>query len=140
MGDTGCVALTASVTELLESDEVREQVLAMLASGASTEAFLRLFTGTADHGMATLARAEVAELPATLVEMVVNTWAVAEASGKQFVLRSVAPDRPLEFAHAGRTRVTLDMEAERVTVSLSHVPGHHAAWYAPPVSASTAGR
>ena len=50
---------------------------------------------------------------------------------KTFVLRSLPPAQPLDFARNRRVRIALDVEAEGIVVSLSHIPGRHAAWALP---------
>jgi hypothetical protein len=71
------------------------------------------------------------ELPTNLVETIVSAWAMAAGAGKTFVLRSVVPTQPLDFARNRRVRIALDVEADGIVVSLSHIPGRHAAWAQP---------
>lgn len=131
MSDSGCVELTARATTELETESGRTRVLDLLAANAPAEEFLREFVSRLEPAQAELTRREFAELPSSMVDTVIHTWAMAAAAGKTFQLRSIRPDRPVEFARAKRVRFQIDAEADRVVVSLSHVPGRHAEWYAP---------
>lgn len=63
--------------------------------------------------------------------MILQSWALATESGKRCELASRKPAEPLDFARHRRVRITVDSEDDAVCVGLSHVPGHHAQWYAP---------
>lgn len=131
MGHSGCVALTDAVTTELDAPTMRAEAASALRSGANDETLVALLAASMDPSDARLLREELVELPATLVRTIVSAWELAEAGGREFVLTSLRPDRPLEFARAERVRVSMDLESDRVLVALSHIPGRHAAWYRP---------
>ncbi len=87
-----------------------------------------------DVATAMLLREEMVELPTNLVETIMGAWAMAASAGKTFRLQSVVPREPLEFARSRRVRLAVDVETDGVVVSLSHIPGRHAAWAQPVVA------
>ena len=112
MGDTSCIDLTAATTDVFASSSGKSEALELLRRDAPLEEYIDLLAGRVDSSLASAARAEFAELPATVVKNIVDAWALAEGAGKQFELRSVRPDAPLEFARAKRVRIQIDAEAE----------------------------
>jgi hypothetical protein len=70
-------------------------------------------------------------MPDPMFQTIMTSWLAADGSGKSFELRSERPEKPLEFAHKGRVRLTVDYEEDRAVVSVSHVAGRHAQWYKP---------
>ncbi len=127
----GCLAITERATDVLGSEEGRSLALELLERGAAPSAFVDALASQCDPDTASLLREEMAELPSNLVETIVNSWVLAAAAGKSFQLRSVPPREPLDFARNRRVRLAVDVEDDGVIVSLSHIPGRHAAWAQP---------
>ncbi len=134
MSLTGCYTLTGFTTSELQADETRGLVRELLARGASREDLIGAFAAQAPADIAELIRLEFAEMPDPMFQTIMTSWLAADGSGKGFELRSVAPEKPLEYAHRGRVRLTVDYEEDRAIVSVSHVAGHHAEWYKPAVA------
>lgn len=129
MGHSACVDISAFVTTELQSPDGKQAIIALLTDGVEGRSLVEHLAGRTDANMAELLMREIEELPQTLVQTIQQAWEMATAGGREFALVSTPPDRPLEFARNQRVRVTVDVEADRVVVALSHVPGRHAAWY-----------
>ena len=136
MSTFSCYALTQHTTDELNSDEGREWIRRLLNEGASREELIEAFAKQSAPGLADLVRLEFTEMPDPMFQTIMASWLAADGSGRAFELRSERPERPLEFAHRGRVRLTVDYEEDRAVVSVSHVAGHHAQWYKPAVAAS----
>ena len=81
--------------------------------------------GQHDAEFGELLRSEFNELPSYVPWAVLRAWLDAMDSGVDFEMESVAPETPIEDARRRRVRVTTNLEADRVVVSLSHVPSRH---------------
>ena len=129
-----CYTLTQHTTNELNSDEGREWIRRLLGEGASREELIEAFASQSEPSLAELVRLEFREMPDPMFQTIMASWLAADGSGKAFELRSERPERPLEFAHKSRVRLTVDYEEDRAVVSVSHVAGHHAPWYQPTVT------
>lgn len=136
MSTFNCYALTQRTTEELNSDEGRQWIRRLINEGATREELIEAFATQSAPGLADLVRLEFSEMPNPMFETIMASWLAADGSGRAFELRSERPEKPLEFAHRGRVRLTVDYEEDRAVVSVSHVAGHHAQWYKPTVTAS----
>jgi hypothetical protein len=133
MSTFACYALTQHTTEELNSDEGRDWIRRLLREGASREVIIEAFASQSEPGLAELVRTEFREMPDPMFQTIMASWLAADGSGKSFEIRSERPERPLEFAHRSRVRLTVDYEEDRAVVSVSHVAGRHAQWYKPTV-------
>ena len=131
LGATGCELMTDSLTTLLARAEVRTALRELMASGASIEAQIDALARFAAPGTTSSVLEEFKELPRVTAPVILQAWQFADDANKPFQLVSVAPAAPLDFARHKRVRITVDSESDAVRVALSHVPGRHAAWYAP---------
>jgi len=127
---SGCASLTETATQVLRSSGAGE-ARRLFESGSRPADYVQALARFCDPETRDLLLEEFGELPATLVDTVIGAWLLAERSEKAFTLRSSAPERPLDFARSRRTRFTIDVEDDGVVVTLSHVPGRHAAWARP---------
>jgi hypothetical protein len=123
------------VQDLLTSPTGSDEARRLLARGARPEEFLDMFVRHAPSEQAEVARFEFAELPESTIMMIVQAWLMAENAGKPLVLTSVPPARPLEAARQRRVDLAISMDEHGVRVALSHIPGRHASWYRPAVTA-----
>lgn len=124
-----CGIITAYLTDLFESPEIKTMLRAYRANGATRDQYIDLMADHAEPAMARLVRAEFAMLPAVAVTTLIDAWAMADFAGKELEVASIAPDAPIEFAHTNRVRITVDAEDDRVSVGISHLPNRHAQWY-----------
>ncbi len=127
----GCLTITEEATDLLASTEGGALALQLLERHAAPGEFVEALASHCDANTAGLLREEMRELPVNLVETIVNAWVLAAAAGRTFRLQSVPPTEPLAFARSRRVRLAVDVEDDGVVVSLSHIPGRHAAWAQP---------
>jgi len=127
----GCKDITEAATDMLSTEGGNATALELLARGAAPEEFIDALASQCDVATAMLLREEMVELPTNLVETIMGAWAMAASAGKTFRLQSVVPREPLEFARSRRVRLAVDVENDGVVVSLSHIPGRHAAWAQP---------
>ncbi|MGH2632289.1 MAG: hypothetical protein ACRDG3_02660 [Tepidiformaceae bacterium] len=131
MSSTACEPITLALTNLLARPEVTTTLCAMVDAHASIEEQIDALVAFAEPGVAADAMAEFRELPRLTATMILQSWALAAGAGKRFEMVSRRPSEPLEFARHKRVRLTVDSEEDVIRVALSHVPGRHAAWYAP---------
>lgn len=131
MAYTSCKDITESTTTELTSERGRARAVELLAANAPDRLFIEALAESLDPALAEQLLAEFDEMPASMVQTIVQAWVMAETGGREFVLRSAKPERPLEFARASRVRFQVDIEADVVSVTLSHIPGRHATWYQP---------
>ncbi|MDA0364792.1 MAG: hypothetical protein O3B31_02170 [Chloroflexi bacterium] len=131
-----CYTLTQRTTEEFNSDHGREWIRRLLHDGASREELIEAFATQSAPELADLVRLEFSEMPDPMFQTIMASWLAADGSGRAFELRSERPEKPLEFAHRRRVRLTVDYEEDRAIVSVSHVAGHHAQWYKPTVAVS----
>jgi hypothetical protein len=129
MGSMGCVPTTTLVTELLKRPDVQECWRNLHARRAATSEYVETMCRLAPPAIAATMREEFSVLPALTVTALVEAWLLADAGGKSFQFASVAPGEPITFARRRRVRLTVDVEEDRVTLALSHVPSRHAGWY-----------
>ena len=127
----GCKDITEAATDMLSTEDGNALALELLARGAEPREYIEALASQCDVATALLLREEMRELPTNLVETIMGAWAMAASAGKTFRLQSVVPREPLEFARSRRVRLAVDVESEGVVVSLSHIPGRHAAWAQP---------
>jgi len=122
-----CRLLHASqrTTGELNSEEGRTWIRRLLAEVATREELIEAFASQCEPELAELVRLEFTEMPDPMLQTIMASWLAADGSGKQFELRSVRPEKPLEFAHRGRVRLTVDYEEDRDVVSVSHVAARH---------------
>jgi hypothetical protein len=84
-----------------------------------------------DPAAATVATAELRELPSLTAIALVEAWAMADAAGKPFQVVSERPARPLEFARKRQVTLAVHTDSSGVTVGISHIASRHDSWYAP---------
>lgn len=125
--------MTAALTRLLAKPEVRAALREMIAAGVPVETQVEMLAQRAEPGTASGALRELRELPRVAASMILQAWQLADGADKRFEVVSTAPGAPLDFARHKRFRIVVDSESDAVRVGLSHVPGRHAAWYAPAV-------
>lgn len=126
-----CHDITREATAALSDPASKATLQEMATAGCPAEAFAEFLAERCSPGLAALVREEFREMPASMIGLILASWNEAERAGKPFELRSVSPDQPLGFARNRRVRLTLDYEADRAAISISHVPGRHAGWYQP---------
>lgn len=135
MSTPGCKTTLEEISDLLSSPAGGDEARRLLARGARPQEFVDMFVRAARPEQAEIARFEFAELPESTVMMIVQAWVMAEAAGKPLVLASVPPARPLEAARNKRVDLAISMDEQGVRIALSHIPGRHASWYRPAVTA-----
>lgn len=130
MSANGCLPTTMAVTELLRFDCVAAEWRRLKAAGAGEREFVEAMCAAVPPAIAEVIREEFAVLPALTLQTLIDGWSLADAGGKQFEFVSVPPSEPIEYARRKRVRLTVDVEEDRVVVSLGHIATRHADWYA----------
>jgi hypothetical protein len=131
MSVTGCEPTTAAMTSLLARPDVANALRALMAEGAPIKAHIDAMLRFADSATAENVATEFRELPMTTASLILQAWQLADSCGKRFEVVSAKPAEVLEFARHNRVRIVVDSEDGGIRVAISHVPGRHAAWYAP---------
>lgn len=131
MSVTGCEPITFAMTSLLQQPEVGKKLHALIDEGAPIEAHIDAMLRFADAETAATLATEFRELPAATASLILNAWHLADRCGKPFEVVSARPIDVLGFARHKRVRIVVDSDEDGVRVSISHVPGRHAAWYVP---------
>ena len=133
MADTHCEELGWWLTSAMNTPEVADILRQLRAGHAPLKAVVAALATAAPRALAQQIEAEFAELPRTTMAIIIDAWAMANEGGRRFEVRSVRPDRPVEFARKSRVRVAVEAEDDGVTVLVSHIASRHADWYAPRV-------
>lgn len=129
MGASGCKVITEEGTEWVRTTGGHNLLAQLEALAARPEHYIAAFMSQLDPAARRLLQEELPELPAGTLDIIVSSWRLATAAGKQFAVRSEAPSSPLGYARASRVRVAVESDEAGVTVSIAHVPHHHSAWY-----------
>lgn len=129
MSASGCIPTTMCVTELLSMPEVQESWLRLRDAHAPAAEFVTAMCSFAPADIAATMLDEFQVLPSVTVTSLVDAWALAHASRKHFEFVSLKPEEPLAFARHRRVRLTVEVDEDRVTLFLSHIPTRHAEWY-----------
>jgi len=133
-----CLVLMERISEVLvlmeRISEVLETDAEIIAMGRDDRVeALPLMTAVVekfDLSLQATVHEQFQNLP-SLVPLVISMWREASASGMRFTLTGEAPASRTEFHSRKRVRAVVDYEADGITVTLSHLDGHHAAWYLP---------
>ncbi|MCA9857747.1 MAG: hypothetical protein KC458_10755 [Dehalococcoidia bacterium] len=70
-------------------------------------------------------------MPTLLPYLLVESWRLANESGKTWEFTSLQPDRPIEFARNRKVRFVVDVDENGVSFGVAHVHGYKADWYQP---------
>ncbi len=126
MSWTGCEDFLVWFCERQAADpDFRARLrLALDESTDPLKSVVRVISKT-EPAMAPIAQQELGELPPVAIRTMLEAWREADDAGISFEAHSVRPDRLIEFAKARRVRVTVDRDANGVSVGLAHVPGRH---------------
>jgi len=139
MGSPECITYMSVAEHLFATDEsFRTEMKDLLASDCDSVAFAEVLGRRLPKRDAEALRHEFTELPHWLGRTMISHWAMAEAAGKRFELRSVPPKDVLSAARDRRVELSVAVDEEAVVLTLSHVPHRHAAWYAAPIPVATA--
>lgn len=136
MSYVGCRPAVESLTMLFADPAIASRLRELHAARAEPSTFIDALAASTPPEIAATIRLEFAELPSVTAVAIIEAWVMADEAGKWFELVSAPPERPIDFARHSRVRIAIDAEDDCVRVSLSHVPTHHAAWYAPPMLAA----
>lgn len=126
-----CQRITAHVSQIASESEFSQEMRALAARAYTSAEVTDLLCAHLPFEVARELRAEYAELPAIMADLIVNSWRLADESGKAWTFESVAPSEPIAFARKGKVRFSVDVDESGVTLGVAHVAGHKAAWYQP---------
>lgn len=133
MTETNCFEAVKQITEILMSVDGAARFRCLLAENAPAQTYIETFAGLCDSEMGDVVRDEFEALPANVVPVILQAWAMADEAGKEFAIHSIRPEVPLEFARRNKVRLGIETDDDGVLVFISHVPTRHAEWYRPKV-------
>ncbi len=131
MSSGHCRLLTSETMNLMASEELGEK-LRELAGREYTHAEVAELLG-AYHAPETAQEMqdEYQVMPTLLPYLLVESWRLANESGKTWEFTSLQPDRPIEFARNRKVRFVVDVDENGVSFGVAHVHGYKADWYQP---------
>ena len=131
MSGVHCRLLTAETMNLMASEDLGEK-LRELTGRQYTHAEVAELLG-AYHAPETAKEMqdEYEVMPTLLPYLLVESWRLANESGKTWEFTSLQPDRPIEFARNRKVRFVVDVDENGVSFGVAHVHGYKADWYQP---------
>jgi len=131
MSSGHCRLLTSETMNLMASEELGQK-LRELAGREYTHAEVAELLG-AYHAPETAQEMqdEYQVMPTLLPYLLVESWRLANESGKTWEFTSLQPDRPIEFARNRKVRFVVDVDENGVSFGVAHVHGYKADWYQP---------
>ena len=130
-----CRHLTATITEVLNSEEGAKEFRALMEANASGTTLAAAFAAHCSPMDSALMMREFAELPRSFVGTFMDAWLMAVDGGKRFALASRPPAMPLDYARRDCVSFNIEHDRNGVTVFVSHIHGRHAEWYRPAATA-----
>ena len=131
MSSGHCRLLTTETMNLMASEDLGEK-LRELTGRQYTHAEVAELLG-AYHAPETAKEMqdEYEVMPTLLPYLLVESWRLANESGKTWEFTSLQPDRPIEFARNRKVRFVVDVDENGVSFGVAHVHGYKADWYQP---------
>ena len=120
------------VSDFLKSESGGREMRALMERSAHAREIADvLIERCRDAELAALMRYEFSELPDSFVMTFMNAWLMAAEAGREFLLVSRRPERPVEYARSGRVSFTLNHDESGIEMAVSHIHRRHAEWYKP---------
>ena len=129
LANVACEEVGWWFTTAFDEPEIKERMRELVREGAPMTAVVAELIDMAPVSVAPRIAMEFEELPTITLSTIVAAWAMADAAGKPFEVKSVRPEAPRDFARKRMVRVAIEAEEDMVRVVVSHVASRHAAWY-----------
>ena len=131
MSSSHCRILTAETMNLMASEDLGEKLRELTGRQYTYAEVAELLGAYHAPETAETMQGEYEVMPTLLPYLLVESWRLANESGKTWEFTSLQPDRPIEFARNRKVRFVVDVDENGVSFGVAHVHGYKADWYQP---------
>ena len=131
MSSSHCRILTAETMNLMASEDLGEKLRELTGRQYTHAEVAELLGAYHAPETAETMQGEYQVMPTLLPYLLVESWRLANESGKTWEFTSLQPDRPIEFARNRKVRFVVDVDENGVSFGVAHVHGYKADWYQP---------
>ena len=131
MSSAHCRLLTAETMNLMASEDLGEKLRELTGRQYTHAEVAELLGAYHAPETAETMQGEYEVMPTLLPYLLVESWRLANESGKTWEFTSLQPDRPIEFARNRKVRFVVDVDENGVSFGVAHVHGYKADWYQP---------
>ena len=131
MSGAHCRLLTAETMNLMASEDLGEKLRELTGRQYTHAEVAELLGAYHAPETAETMQGEYQVMPTLLPYLLVESWRLANESGKTWEFTSLQPDRPIEFARNRKVRFVVDVDENGVSFGVAHVHGYKADWYQP---------
>lgn len=131
MSGAHCRLLTAETMNLMASEDLGEKLRELTGRQYTHAEVAELLGAYHAPETAETMQGEYEVMPTLLPYLLVESWRLANESGKTWEFTSLQPDRPIEFARNRKVRFVVDVDENGVSFGVAHVHGYKADWYQP---------
>ena len=131
MSGVHCRLLTAETMNLMASEDLGEKLRELTGRQYTHAEVAELLGAYHAPETAETMQGEYQVMPTLLPYLLVESWRLANESGKTWEFTSLQPDRPIEFARNRKVRFVVDVDENGVSFGVAHVHGYKADWYQP---------
>ena len=131
MSGVHCRLLTAETMNLMASEDLGEKLRELTGRQYTHAEVAELLGAYHAPETAETMQGEYEVMPTLLPYLLVESWRLANESGKTWEFTSLQPDRPIEFARNRKVRFVVDVDENGVSFGVAHVHGYKADWYQP---------
>ena len=131
MSGPHCRLLTAETMNLMASEDLGEKLRELTGRQYTHAEVAELLGAYHAPETAETMQGEYEVMPTLLPYLLVESWRLANESGKTWEFTSLQPDRPIEFARNRKVRFVVDVDENGVSFGVAHVHGYKADWYQP---------
>ncbi|MCB9483483.1 MAG: hypothetical protein H6675_05690 [Dehalococcoidia bacterium] len=131
MSSSHCRILTAETMNLMASEDLGEKLRELTGRQYTHAEVAELLGAYHAPETAETMQGEYEVMPTLLPYLLVESWRLANESGKTWEFTSLQPDRPIEFARNRKVRFVVDVDENGVSFGVAHVHGYKADWYQP---------
>ena len=131
MSSGHCRLLTTETMNLMASEDLGEKLRELTGRQYTHAEVAELLGAYHAPETAETMQGEYEVMPTLLPYLLVESWRLANESGKTWEFTSLQPDRPIEFARNRKVRFVVDVDENGVSFGVAHVHGYKADWYQP---------
>ena len=131
MSSGHCRLLTTETMNLMASEDLGEKLRELTGRQYTHAEVAELLGAYHAPETAETMQGEYQVMPTLLPYLLVESWRLANESGKTWEFTSLQPDRPIEFARNRKVRFVVDVDENGVSFGVAHVHGYKADWYQP---------
>ncbi|MCA9628307.1 MAG: hypothetical protein KC766_11600, partial [Myxococcales bacterium] len=124
MSSGHCRLLTTETMNLMASEDLGEKLRELTGRQYTHAEVAELLGAYHAPETAETMQGEYEVMPTLLPYLLVESWRLANESGKTWAFTSPQPDRPIEFARNRKVRFVVDVDENGVSFGVAHVHGY----------------